>query len=415
MRRGAEWTAVPTRLVRASASLAQTLRHFAVLILTLLFLCGTVNAQSWQYVYDEVGRLKAAIAPSGERADYEYDAVGNIIAIRRSAAGVLDISEFTPQIGKSGTVVKITGSGFSTTLANNIVKFNGVTATVTAATATQLTVTAPATGTTGPISVTVGASTATARESFVYSSTIITGAPTIATATPTCAVPGRHCCADRHQLRCCTGRHARRARQHGRTDHGHQSDGLVVCSPAGRHLRIARRDSPRHLGYFDPTLKCRQRGSCADYETAVRPVLNGATATLNIATAGKKAVVLFSGNASAALSLQFSSLAPSIAGTALNYTIYNTANAVIGSGALSPSAMSIHVPLLPVTGTYAVVFSWNNAAVTGTAAFQLQSNASLEHQWNALCDQCGSACWSVRSSGICMVRRVRTGRWSCRD
>ena len=101
------------------------------------------TAQTWQYLYDEVGRLKSAIAPSGDRADYEYDAVGNIVAIRRSAAGALNISEFSPQIGKGGTSVKLIGSGFSTTLASNTVKFNGVTATVTAATATQLTVTAP--------------------------------------------------------------------------------------------------------------------------------------------------------------------------------------------------------------------------------------------------------------------------------
>ncbi|MFM8833453.1 MAG: IPT/TIG domain-containing protein, partial [Cytophagales bacterium] len=38
-----------------------------------------------------------------------------------------------------GTSVTITGTNFSTTPANNVVKFNGVTATVTASTATSIT------------------------------------------------------------------------------------------------------------------------------------------------------------------------------------------------------------------------------------------------------------------------------------
>ena len=379
------WIGVCARGVRANG-------HTGTAIIAMVgALCAAVllswpagaQAQSWQYVYDEVGRLKAAIAPTGERADYEYDAVGNIIAIRRSAAGALDISEFTPQSGKSGTVVKIAGSGFSTTLASNVVKFNGVTATVTAATVTQLTVTAPATGSTGPISVTVGANTVTSRESFVYSSTIITGAPTIATATPTCAVPG-----DTVAL---SGTNFDVAPGATRVELGNVVAPTTVTSPTALSFVVPRGGTSAlrvvtalGISATSTQLLVPPAGVCADYEAPVRPVLDGATATLNIATGGKKAVVLFSGNANAALSLQFSSLAPSIAGTAFYYTIYNTANAVVGSGALSSGAMSIHVPVLPVTGTYAVVFSWNNTAVTGTAAFQLQSNALLSTSGTAL-------------------------------
>ena len=344
---------------------------------------AVAQAQSWQYVYDEVGRLKAAIAPNGDRADYEYDAVGNIVAIRRSGAGALNITEFTPQIGKSGTVVKVTGSGYSTTLASNVVKFNGVAATVTAATATELTVTAPATGSTGPISVTVGASTATTRESFVYSSTIVTGAPTISTAAPTCAVPGNTVALIGTNFDVAPGA--------TRVELGNMVAPTAVTGPTALSFVVPlggtsalRVVTALGISATSTQLFVPPTGTCADYEAPVRPVLNGAQATLNIASAGKKAVVLFSGNASAALSLQLSSLAPSVAGTALNYAIYNTANAVIASGSLSPSAMSIHVPLLPTTGTYAVVFSWNSAAVTGTAVFQLQSNATLSTTGTAL-------------------------------
>lgn len=65
------------------------------------------------------------------------------------------ITNFSPTGGKDGTIVTITGSNFSTTLADNIVKFNGTTATVTAATATSLSVTVPAGASTGKIAVQV--------------------------------------------------------------------------------------------------------------------------------------------------------------------------------------------------------------------------------------------------------------------
>jgi gliding motility-associated-like protein len=63
------------------------------------------------------------------------------------------ISSFSPTSGDVGTTVTITGSNFSTTLANNIVYFGAAKATVSAATATSLTVTVPGRSTYEPISV----------------------------------------------------------------------------------------------------------------------------------------------------------------------------------------------------------------------------------------------------------------------
>lgn len=146
-------------------------------------------AQTWTYQYDEVGQLRSAISTTGDRAIYEYDRVGNLKNIRRVSAGTLSISEFTPQIGVSGTSVTVLGSGFSTTLANNVVKFNGVNGTVTAATATQLTVTAPA-ATTGPLSVTVAGNTFTTADNFIYQSGFVNGPPTISSLSASCVAPG---------------------------------------------------------------------------------------------------------------------------------------------------------------------------------------------------------------------------------
>src|SRR4051812_43031066 len=70
------------------------------------------------------------------------------------------ISGFSPTEGIEGTTVTINGMNFSTGTGENIVKFNGTVANVTAVTATALIVTAPAGATTGKITIQVGAQTA---------------------------------------------------------------------------------------------------------------------------------------------------------------------------------------------------------------------------------------------------------------
>jgi hypothetical protein len=76
------------------------------------------------------------------------------------------ITEFFPPIAATGISVKIKGTNFSSIAANNIVKFNGTSATVTAASATELTVTVPGGASTGTLTVKVGPNTATASGSF---------------------------------------------------------------------------------------------------------------------------------------------------------------------------------------------------------------------------------------------------------
>lgn len=76
------------------------------------------------------------------------------------------IASFTPTSGPVGTAVTITGSNFNTTLANNIVWFGAVRATVTASTSTQLTVTVPAGATYKPFTVTVTGLTAYSSSPF---------------------------------------------------------------------------------------------------------------------------------------------------------------------------------------------------------------------------------------------------------
>jgi hypothetical protein len=77
-----------------------------------------------------------------------------------------NIVDFSPKSGKAGDEVTITGTSFGAATDLNVVKFNGVTATVSTATATELKVTVPAGATTGKIAVETAGQTATSTEDF---------------------------------------------------------------------------------------------------------------------------------------------------------------------------------------------------------------------------------------------------------
>jgi hypothetical protein len=81
---------------------------------------------------------------------------------------IVTITSFAPASGPEETLVTINGTNFSTTPSNNIVKFNGMLARVTASTVTSITATVPVGATTGPVTVT------TARGGSATSSTNFT-------------------------------------------------------------------------------------------------------------------------------------------------------------------------------------------------------------------------------------------------
>jgi hypothetical protein len=81
--------------------------------------------------------------------------------------GVLIITGFNPTGGITGTTVTIAGNNFSTTPVNNLVKFNGTNAVVTASSATSITTSVPSGATTGPIEVTVSGVSVTSESDFI--------------------------------------------------------------------------------------------------------------------------------------------------------------------------------------------------------------------------------------------------------
>ena len=89
------------------------------------------------------------------------------------------IESFAPLEGPIGTVVTITGLNFSSTPANNMIKFNGVIAPVNASTSTSLTTAVPSGATAGPITVEVNGGIGTSASGF-----IVIHPPTLASFTP---------------------------------------------------------------------------------------------------------------------------------------------------------------------------------------------------------------------------------------
>jgi sugar lactone lactonase YvrE len=79
----------------------------------------------------------------------------------------LSITGFSPSEGIEGTTVLITGTAFSENAEQNIVTFNGIEATVSAATSRSLTVTVPEGFSTGKVGVQVASQRVTSTDDFV--------------------------------------------------------------------------------------------------------------------------------------------------------------------------------------------------------------------------------------------------------
>ena len=105
-----------------------------------------------------------------------------------SESGAPTIVSFTPTSGPVGTLVTITGTNFSSTAANDTVKVNGTTATVTSASSTSLTITVPSGASTGRITVTVAGKTAASSSDFTVGAA--SASPSIASFTPTSGAVG---------------------------------------------------------------------------------------------------------------------------------------------------------------------------------------------------------------------------------
>jgi RHS repeat-associated protein len=170
-----------------------------MVVAVLLLGCGlgvlpaeaSVPSTAIRYFYTPNNRLSAVVKPEAEYALYTWDAAGNLSSIKRASSTKLSIIQLEPTKGAVGETVDIWGTGFSTTPANDTVKFNGTAATVSAATADTLAVKVPSGATTGTVTVqTTTEGPVTSAQSFTASSTAVPGAPTITSLSTSAAVAG---------------------------------------------------------------------------------------------------------------------------------------------------------------------------------------------------------------------------------
>jgi YD repeat-containing protein len=157
-------------------------------VTTANFSLATTSTPTVRYVYDELSRLTAVVDTSGDTARYVYDAVGNVTSIVRHSSSGLALLEFSPNRGPVGTVVTLTGSGFSAAPSENTVTFGGTPATVSGSTPTSIQVTVPAGASTGVIGVTVGGLSTNSGTNFSVTTT--SSAPTITGFSPSIGAPG---------------------------------------------------------------------------------------------------------------------------------------------------------------------------------------------------------------------------------
>src|SRR5215210_905369 len=140
-----------------------------------------------RYVYDDAGRLKAVSDPATETATYSWDAVGNLLSVRRVGSLSLSVIQVSPTRGQVGMTVTVYGTGFRTVASDNTVKFNGTATTVTSAAKTELVVKVPTGATTGAVSVTTPDGTATSADPFVVTQP---NRPVVTSISPTIANRG---------------------------------------------------------------------------------------------------------------------------------------------------------------------------------------------------------------------------------
>lgn len=122
---------------------------------------GTLSSGNYSTIIEIGGSIVGEIKDSSN----EFKTTIGFFPIENNLAPT--ILNFDPKTGEHGTPVTITGTNFSTTLTDNIVKFNGITATITGnPTSTSISTTVPTGATSGKITVEVGGQIATSSEEF---------------------------------------------------------------------------------------------------------------------------------------------------------------------------------------------------------------------------------------------------------
>lgn len=359
---------------RSERSFLHSVVHW--LLWGALLLClGVTEAQTTNpvaatnaYVYDANGRLVAITKADGTSTQYTYDALGNLKLVgSQLQAGQLAMFAFTPSHGTSGTTVTIEGQGFSSTLANDSVSFNGSVATVMSATPTQLVTSVPSGASTGPITVTVGSQTASSATSFVVDDT--GSAPMITTVSPSTVAAGSSLTVTGMHLDPVAGQTVLLFGGRDVSTVSSISDSqiqhVVSASDTSGFVTV---ETPYGQAVSTSPIIVLPSGLSAASITSTGYAANGSSVNLNISAGGQTGAMLFNGNVGDWISLQLSAI--DTTANNINYAIYAPGNQLILQGTVSSSSSSIHLPQLQVDGTYLAVFTPDTAGAQLTVGFE---------------------------------------------
>jgi YD repeat-containing protein len=334
-----------------------------LLVCLLLTEASFPRAQSpVQYVYDELGRLVAVVAPNGESAVYTYDAVGNLLSIARHAANAVTLVEFTPNGGPIGAAVTLYGTGFSPTPSQNTVTFNGTAATVTASTATSITTSVPSGATSGTIGVTTPLGSATSSTPFVVGSA--SGAPTISGFTPTIGMAGTAVTVTGTNFDTVVANNRLALNRTGAWPTTASATSLETTVPAatgsGRFgIRTPAGAAVSSGDFFVPPAPFVP----ADVIVTDR-MAPGDTRNVTISTANKVALVIFDGAVNQRVSLK------TVPGPNSGVAMYRPNLTALASLSTGIQVTLLEPPLLPHTGTYSILLDPVSSG-TGTTTFTL--------------------------------------------
>ena len=322
------------------------------------------------YDYDELGRLVGTVDSLSDAVAYNYDAVGNLLAISRNHSNQTSILYFTPQSGLVGTNVTISGTGFSSTPSQNTVKFNGTVATVTSASATQLVAAVPTGATTGAITVSTSNGTANSSTSFTVGSGA-NGAPTITGFTPATGAPGTAVTISGTNFDVVANDRTKfNVTFAGVTSATSTSiSTLVPIAGTSGHLSVA---TPNGAGVSTGDFFVPPPGYTTDTISFTGRMMMGGTFTGSIGAAGQIGLVVFDGTAGHKVSL----LATAVSLTSGSFQINNpNGSALTSVGSLSTSGGYLDGTVLPVTGTY-TIFVYNSSA--GSLTLNLYDATDLQ-------------------------------------
>ena len=316
------------------------------------------------YAYDAAGRMVGVTDPAGETARYRYDAAGNRLGIDRFPSDDLSVLSLVPVRAAAGATVTVSGTGFSTTPASNVVSFGGTAAQVLTASATHLEVRVPAGASDGKVSVTEGTLSAQSAESF----TLASSGPTVSGFAPLTGAPGTEVKLTGTGFAAVLTDNVVRfgggavAQVTARTD-----TSLTVSVPPRAQTGPVEVATPDGRGVSSSRFTAASSGESAFETTVLTSVTDGTPPTVAVTTPGNRAKVLFDAERGSDVSF---GVTASTFNAGLSATLLDPSGARVElSGAVGATGGDWDARSLPLAGRYSLIItpgSGNIGAATVT-------------------------------------------------